>query len=100
MPVPNPTGSQRDQRSRSSNSPRPTPPGMLRARISTAVQSICAYGKRTRTDDGAIAMGAGLLEAAPTLAGLSPDRSRTQVMADNSTPVLRFAPSPTGYLHI
>ena len=52
-------------------------------------------------------MGAGLLEATTTVAPRTPDhrpgeegRSRNRIMPQTSTPVLRFAPSPTGMLHI
>src|SRR6201986_1212060 len=96
MPAPKPTGSQSGQRSRSargaSRHARSSSIGRVPKSVSSGVQ-------RRKVVSGPTTMENGLLEASPATTN-RPTPASISTMNGNRKPVLRFAPSPTGMLHI
>src|SRR3954469_7709496 len=103
MPMPKATGSHSTQRSRSSNAD-------LRSQCKTAgakkkPPTGSAAGNPGASDrkekSGPTPTGTGLLEASQVIRRpVTQADPEEAIMTENKRPVLRFAPSPTGYLHI
>src|ERR1700749_1222285 len=96
MPVPKPTGSHSGQRSRSvrawSRQARSIANGQAPASVTSGM-------RRRKVVSGPTTMENGLLEASPATTN-RPTPASISTMNGNRKPVLRFAPSPTGMLHI
>src|ERR1700689_4701089 len=95
MPTPSPTGSQSGQRPRSPKAARGSAASHVHSRAGAKAS---AGGTRRRMGKSrpTVPTGVGLLEARRKR---RPPHNPSS-MTENKKPVLRFAPSPTGYLHI
>src|SRR5689334_4596334 len=102
MPLPNATGSQSASRDRSADAQRTNhcsgPARACSPRDGSAAETPETQSRTEKV--GPTPTETGLLEAARHQKPDTQAGPKDPIMTENSRPVLRFAPSPTGYLHI